>query len=123
LGDTPLITKAAEVTAISDVILDFHFHRPGRYRLKGEIKKGATGTTGSFDLRFGLATYINAGGVIADALGGASSSSTTYSSFSIDLPFLPGHCYMAIRGGSTQIYLRNVSLCGIVGYDDLDVLS
>jgi hypothetical protein len=111
------------MTAISDIIVDFHIPQPGRYRLKGEIKKGASGTSGSFDIRFGLATYLNAGGVIADALSGASTSSTTYSTFSIDLPFLPGHCYLCLRGGSTQIYLRNVSLCGTTVYENLDVIS
>lgn len=121
LGDTVLLSKPDEVGNNGGGLTSFHLAKPGRYRLKGEIRSGTNGSTASFDCRFGL---VAPGNLTPDITGSRSTTSSTYSSFSIDLPYIPGHCQMLLFANSgTTCLVRNLTLCGVEVIGDQDVLS
>jgi hypothetical protein len=121
LSDDVLLSKPDEVGNNGGGVGFFHISKPGRYRLKGEIQSGTNGSSAGFDCRFGL---VSAGNLTADSVSGASTTSSTYSSFSIDLPYIPGHCRMLLYASSgTTCRVRNLTLCGVEVVGDQDVLS
>lgn len=84
-------------------------NRAGRYRLKGEYRSTANGTTVTANLH-------SADNPVTTQL---SANTLTYAAFSADLGYIAENAYIYINVNSASpMFLRNITLCGTEVYDN-----
>lgn len=111
-SDTVIVSLPTERTGTNIVLKKFFIKNAGKYRLKGEYRSSINGNTAGFFVEYGMGPLFGTGFAGSPTF---STASSTYSTFSVDLDFIPENTTINVRVNSTPaVFVRNVTLCGDV---------